>query len=129
MASITPIARGLRGRCPNCGARGIHDGLWELHDECPTCSHTFVREEGYWVGAMTILMALVIIGFFVTFAIGVLLTWPDVPWTTVGYATIAVNALTSLLLYGLAKTIWVGIDLGFNPSHRTDSPGDTAARD
>jgi uncharacterized protein (DUF983 family) len=115
MASFTPLARGLKGQCPNCGSRGVHDGLWELQDACPSCRHTFLREDGYWVGAMTVLMALIIFFFFLAFAVGVLLTWPDVPWTTVAYATIGVNALVSLLAYGWAKTIWVGLDLAFNP--------------
>jgi uncharacterized protein (DUF983 family) len=52
-----------RGQCPHCGARGIFSGLNDLKDHCPTCRFSFVREEGYWLGAMIVIMALVIIIF------------------------------------------------------------------
>lgn len=124
MPTLPPLTRGLRGRCPNCGARGVRDGLWELHEACPSCHYGFVREDGYWAGAMTVLMAMVIVGFFTVFMIGVLATWPNVPWTALGIVTACVNVLISLVLYSWAKTIWVGLDLAFNPSS-----GDEAARD
>lgn len=90
-------------------------GPWEIRDRCPACRYGFVREDGYWVGAMTVLMALVIVGFAIVFVTGMVVTWPDVPWTGLGIVTVVVNGLVSFLLYSWSKTIWVGIDLAFNP--------------
>jgi uncharacterized protein (DUF983 family) len=113
---IVPLARGLAGRCPACGGRGVFDGLNELQEACPSCRFSFVREEGYWLGAMIVIMALVLGIFGTWFVGGMLLTWPDVPWTGLLVGGILLNALVPVLLYGWSKTIWVGIDLAFNPA-------------
>ncbi|GGI04483.1 DUF983 domain-containing protein [Egicoccus halophilus] len=113
---ITPLVRGLRGRCPNCGSRGIFASLNELHESCPTCRFSFVREEGYWVGAMTVIFALVLIFFGLWFIGGMLLTWPDVPWNPLLYGGLVLNGIVPFLLYGWSKSIWVGLDLTFFPA-------------
>jgi uncharacterized protein (DUF983 family) len=113
---ITPLFRGFRGRCPNCGGRGIFKGIADLHDACPTCRFSFVREDGYWVGAMTVIMALVLIIFGIWTVGGLLVTWPDVPWTGLVIGGLILNALVPFLLYGWSKSIWVGLDLTFSPA-------------
>lgn len=110
------LLRGFRGRCPNCGSRGVFRSITELKDACPTCRFSFVREEGYWVGAMTVIMALIIVIFAVWFVGGMLLTWPDVPWTTLLIGGLVLNGIVPFALYGWSKTIWVGLDLAFNPA-------------
>lgn len=113
---ITPLLRGLRGACPHCGARGIFAGIADLKDHCPTCRFSFVREEGYWVGAMIVIMALVLVFFGAWFVGGMVLTWPDVPWTMLMIGGIVLNGLVPFVLYGWSKTIWLGLDLAFNPA-------------
>ena len=113
---VTPLVRGLRGRCSSCGGRGVFASLNELKEACPTCRFSFVREEGYWLGAMIVIMALVLIVFGTWFVGGMLLTWPDVPWTGLLIGGILLNAIVPLVLYGWSKTIWVGLDLAFNPA-------------
>ena len=113
---ILPLVRGLLARCPNCGGRGVFKGIADLEDSCPVCRFSFVREEGYWVGAMIVIMALVMIFFGTFFVGGMLLTWPDVPWTALLVGGIVINGLTPFLLYGWSKTIWLGLDLAFNPA-------------
>jgi uncharacterized protein (DUF983 family) len=113
---IVPLARGLAGRCPACGGRGVFASLNELQEACPTCRFSFVREEGYWLGAMIVIMALVLVTFGAWFVGGMLLTWPDVPWTGLLIGGILLNAIVPLVLYGWSKTIWVGLDLAFNPA-------------
>lgn len=91
-------------------------GIAELKDACPTCGFSFVREEGYWVGAMTVIMALILIVFGAWFVGGMLLTWPDVPWTLLLIGGLVLNGLIPILLYGWSKAMWVGLDLAFNPA-------------
>ena len=112
----TPLYRGLRGACPHCGARGIFAGVNDLKPHCPTCRFSFVREEGYWLGAMIVIMALVIIIFGTWTVGGLLLTWPDVPWTLLTVVGIGLNIVVPFALYGWSKTIWVGLDMSFNPA-------------
>jgi len=87
----------------------------EVVDACPVCEYVFVRESGYWLGAMIFLMAFVIIGFAVVFAIGLALTWPDPPWLTLMITGAVVNLGIVFFGYGRAKTAWAGLDLAFNP--------------
>ncbi|MEX0705919.1 MAG: DUF983 domain-containing protein [Nitriliruptoraceae bacterium] len=117
------LARGLRGRCPHCGGRGILAGTLELHDRCPSCGLSFVREEGYWVGAMTVIMALVIVCFGTFFVGGMLLTWPDVPWTPLLVGGLILNGALPFIAYSWAKSVWLGLDLTFNPARPEDLPG------
>ncbi len=44
--------RGLRLRCPRCGAGRIFAGTFRMHARCPACRLTFEREPGYFVGAI-----------------------------------------------------------------------------
>jgi uncharacterized protein (DUF983 family) len=113
---ISPLVWGVRGRCPNCGGRGIFAGIAELQEACPSCRFSFVREEGYWLGAMIVIMALVLVSFGTWFVGGMLLTWPDVPWTALLIGGLIINGVIPFVLYGWSKAIWVGLDVTFNPA-------------
>lgn len=105
--------RAVRRRCPVCGAKGIFSGWFTLRPRCPGCNFSFEREEGYWVGAMIAniaaaegLFALLLIG-------GILLTYPDVPWTAITIGGAAVMVLLPVVFYPLSKTLWLWVDLAF----------------
>ena len=103
------VRRGVAGRCPNCGGRGIFGGFADLKDACPTCGLTFEREEGYWVGAMIVIFAIVELTFGAVLVGGILLTWPDVPWTALLVTGLVLNGVVPFVGYGWAKAIWLGI--------------------
>lgn len=126
-SKLSAIGRGLRGRCPHCGGRGIFRSVNELKDACPTCGFSFVREEGYWVGAMTVIMALILIFFGAWFIGGMLLTWPDVPWTMLLIGGLVLNGIVPFALYGWSKSIWVGLDLAFTPARAEEFGGGSSA--
>jgi uncharacterized protein (DUF983 family) len=111
----TAIGRGFKGHCPRCGGGDVFASISDLRDECPTCGWNFVREEGYWVGAMIVLFAMVEIVFGIVFVGGMLVTWPDVPWTALLIVGLVLNGVVPFLAYGWAKTVFLGLDLGFNP--------------
>lgn len=122
-SKMVAIGRGLLGRCPHCGGRKIFASVNELKDACPSCGFSFVREEGYWVGAMTVIMALILIIFGGWFIGGMLLTWPDVPWTTLLIGGLVLNGVVPFALYGWSKAIWVGLDLAFTPARAEEFGG------
>ncbi|MEX0868767.1 MAG: DUF983 domain-containing protein [Nitriliruptoraceae bacterium] len=113
---LRPLIRGVQGRCPHCGGRGIFRGIANLEDACPSCGFSFVREDGYWVGAMTVNTAIILVVFGAWFVGGMVVTWPAVPWTGLLVGGIVVNSIIPFLLYGWSKAIWVGLDLTFNPA-------------
>jgi len=116
------FGRGLRGRCPNCGGGKLFTGMADLKPACPKCGLRFEREDGYWVGAMTVLMAVVLIVFGVFFIGGMLLFWPDVPWTALVWGGVGLNILVPFVLYGWSKTVWLGLDMAFSPPRDEEFP-------
>jgi hypothetical protein len=50
------IARGLTHRCPNCGARSLFvpGSPFTLAPDCPKCGLRFERDEGSFLGAMSL---------------------------------------------------------------------------
>jgi uncharacterized protein (DUF983 family) len=48
------LTRGLRHRCPNCGADGVFRGLFQTNKRCDNCNFLVEREDGFFLGAMAI---------------------------------------------------------------------------
>mgnify|MGYP006949819065 CR=1 FL=1 len=55
---MTAIARGIVGRCPNCGAGRVMQTWFTIRPRCPSCSLRFERgqddEHDHWLGAYTL---------------------------------------------------------------------------
>ncbi|MBY5161890.1 DUF983 domain-containing protein [Salsipaludibacter albus] len=129
---VTAFARGLRGHCPRCGGGGLFRNVTDIVETCPTCGLQFEREDGYWLGSMIVIMALVLVVFFVVTVGGILVTWPDVPWTVLLIVGIVANLFVPIVGYGWAKTTWMGLERGFTPttpSEEADAAARLAARD
>jgi uncharacterized protein (DUF983 family) len=103
------LTRGLAKRCPICGEQDIFTSYFRLERHCPNCGLEFEREDGYWLGAMVVAIAVVLVVFGVAFVGGLLLTWPDVPWTGLLIGTLALNALVPVVLYPWCMTVWMGL--------------------
>ncbi|MEX1177299.1 MAG: DUF983 domain-containing protein [Nitriliruptor sp.] len=114
------LGKGLRKRCPVCGEKDIFDGFFTISERCPTCGLVFEREDGYWLGAMVVAMALVIVAFTVVFLGGIALTWPDPPWTTLLVATVGVNLIVPIALYPWCMTVWMGLHHAVVTSNRDE---------
>ena len=50
------ITRGLTNRCPNCGGRSLFKTgtLFELNSGCPDCGLKFEKDDGFYLGAMSL---------------------------------------------------------------------------
>jgi uncharacterized protein (DUF983 family) len=53
---VQVVSRGLRNRCPNCGGATLfRKGAWfQLNQACPVCGLQFERDEGFFIGSMSI---------------------------------------------------------------------------
>ncbi|HEX2421212.1 MAG TPA: DUF983 domain-containing protein [Acidimicrobiia bacterium] len=109
------LGRALRRRCPHCGVGGIFLGWWKMREYCLNCGHRFEREPGYWVGSVIFNTALAIFAIFVTMALVLAISWPDVPWTGLTTAAIAVSVIIPSLGYPYARTLWMAYDLYVHP--------------
>jgi uncharacterized protein (DUF983 family) len=51
---LTILMRCLRLRCPVCGRSSIAQTPFKIKDHCPLCGAHFKREEGFFVGAISV---------------------------------------------------------------------------
>lgn len=114
------LGRALRKRCPRCGGAGIFRSFGELHVRCPTCGLRFEREQGYWVGSM-IINTIVTFGLLLFVLVGgIVVFWPDVAWTGLFIATVAVAGLTPVLFHPFSRTVWMAIEMSYHPVEEND---------
>lgn len=114
------IRRALRRECPRCGGDGIFASFMDLHERCPTCGVRFEREPGYWVGAMIIVTTITFSLFLLLLVGGMVVTWPDVPWTALLVITVTVNLIVPIVAYPRSKTLWSAMELGWHPLEREE---------
>jgi hypothetical protein len=86
-----------------------------MKDNCDQCGLRFEREEGYWVGALIINTTVTFGSFLVMFVGGILITWPEVPWTALGLITIAANGVIPVAFYPVSKSLWLALEMGWHP--------------
>lgn len=107
------LLRGMRLRCPRCGGGGLFASYFAIRERCPTCGWVFEREDGYWLGAMIVLITLVE-GVFGALTVGwIVLTWPDPPWNTILVVGVVLNLLLPVVAYPWSKTTWMGLHTAF----------------
>jgi uncharacterized protein (DUF983 family) len=117
--------RALALRCPRCGGGGSFRSWFHMHESCPTCGLTLERGEDhdYWYGGyMFNLIAAELATVVITFGI-VVVRYPHVPWTFVGYAAPALAVGTPILTFPFTRGLWLAWDLAFRPTE----PGDRSA--
>jgi uncharacterized protein (DUF983 family) len=108
-------------QCLICGHRPIFKRWWTLVDSCPSCGYSFEREEGYWVGAMIMNTGATQLMFFAVFIGGMLLTWPDVPWTLLLVGNLVLIAAFPAVFYPWSKTLWLWMDFLIHPLKREEA--------
>jgi hypothetical protein len=72
------------------------DSFFRTAEVCTHCGFVFERESGFWVGAMIINTILSFAILLIVFVGGWVWFWPDVPWTGLLIATIAVAVLVPI---------------------------------
>jgi uncharacterized protein (DUF983 family) len=120
------LGRALRGRCPLCGAAGLRDGWFSIHQRCPGCNLKLSRERGYLSGAIWFNLTITLTAFSAVLLAGAALTAPDIPWTAVGGASFATIFLVPLLTQPFAVALFLWVDLAY---FRPLDAGDLAAND
>jgi uncharacterized protein (DUF983 family) len=115
------IGRALRLHCPLCGRGKMFRSWVRLNDHCSSCSFRFDRNEpDYFIGAYTInliVAELIVIGIML---LVIWSTWPEVPWDRMTWGLLAVMVPAPLVTYPFSKSLWLAIDLLFQPPKPDD---------
>ena len=101
------VGRALRLRCPNCGEGRLFRGFFSMEPSCRSCALDFLREQGYYVGAMYI-------NYGVTAAVELSVGIPlagRIPLATLSWPLGAFAILFPLWFFRYSRSLWLGIDL------------------
>ena len=111
------VARGLSNCCPNCGSRALfREGTWfELNRECPRCGLRLERDEGFFLGSMSLNYGVTILVFLVPVLVVYLAGWISGLWASIlaGVGAVAIP----VLFYRSSRSWWLMSYYLFLPHH------------
>ena len=116
---VVLLWRALLLRCPRCGRGKLLERWFATPAPCPRCGLDFNPDGDAAVGWIIVNLGVTEILFFVAALGGILLTWPDVPWTGLTVFAVALNAVVPLVLVPFSRTVWAAVWLLL---HRMDGP-------
>ncbi|HEX3621761.1 MAG TPA: DUF983 domain-containing protein [Acidimicrobiales bacterium] len=113
------LRRGLAKRCPLCGSANLFTGWFRMKERCPGCGYLFEREEGFFLGAYVINLAIaqgLVILLAVVPAIVLLARNPDTSIVPIVVGGVLGAVVGPLAFYPFSKTIWTAFDLIMRPA-------------
>ena len=111
------VARGLTNRCPNCGGRTLFKAgsFFEVNRACTACGLKIERDEGSFLGAMSLNYGVTLVGFLTPV---MLLAFYKVIGTTTAIVVAGVGALGfPALFYRSSRSWWLMNYYVFLPHH------------
>jgi len=112
------LRRALGNRCPLCGEDRVFEGLFRMRHHCHACTFVYIREPGYFLGAiylnygLTCVLALVIfhiVAARVELSVGAHLLYLG-PFTV----------LFPTLFFRYSRLLWMVMDLTFSAPEERD---------
>jgi uncharacterized protein (DUF983 family) len=110
VSATRALLRGSRKLCPRCGERDTFMSWFQTRMACPRCDLRFAREEGGFLGAMTINYAVSIGSWLVVLVAGIVLTVPDMPVVALLVLSAVVLIGVPLWFYPRSKMIWTAVE-------------------
>lgn len=114
------LARGLTRRCPWCGRGGLFTRWIRLTPRCPRCGLRFEREEGAFLGSLSLnygVTGLVFLAFLVAW---IALRDPGSSPLVPTLVSLCIVTIVPFIVYPFAKTTWAAIDLLLHRMDRRD---------
>ncbi|MDQ1438434.1 MAG: hypothetical protein QOK43_2063 [Acidimicrobiaceae bacterium] len=109
------LRRGLRKKCPVCGGGGLFTRWLRMKERCPTCGFTFEREEGTFLGAFVVNVAVTEFAMLIALVLGVALTLPDPPVLLLIVLGTLSAVVVPVFTYPFSRTVWSAVDLAMHP--------------
>ena len=95
-----------------------------MRDSCPSCHLRLDRgEDDYFIGSFTINFVVAELLIVLGALVGILATWPEVPWDALKWGLMGAMIPVPILFYPFAKTLWLAVDLTFRPATFADFEG------
>ncbi|MCC6415727.1 MAG: TFIIB-type zinc ribbon-containing protein [Opitutaceae bacterium] len=117
VSRVQIIQRGLSNRCPNCGGRTLFrtGTLFDLNKACPTCGLKLERDEGFFLGSLSLNYGVTVIVFLLPV---LLLAIAGVIDGTTAFILAGVGAVGfPVLFYRSSRSWWLMAYYYFLPHH------------
>ena len=123
------IARGLTNCCPNCGGRTLFRAgtFFELNKDCPACGLKIVKEDGFFLGAMSLNYGVTLVVFLSP--IGILWYSGVLSDTVAIILALAVSVIVPVLLYRASRSWQLMLYYFFLPQQLPTNQGELGAMD
>ncbi len=115
----TIVSRAARLRCPECGQGRLFRSHFRMHPQCGQCGYYFDRGAGYWLGAIYVNYG--VTAAVVTAAYLILFFTQALPTDTLLWPMAAFTLLFPLWCFPYARSLWLGLDLYFDPQQTGES--------
>ena len=111
------IARGLTNCCPNCGGKTLFRAgtYFELNKDCPACGLQIVKEDGFFLGAMSLNYGVTLVCFLTP--IGLLWYAGVLGDTAASILALAAAIIVPVLLYRASRSWQLMLYYFFLPQH------------
>jgi hypothetical protein len=117
------LGRAMLKRCPLCGTGKLFTGWFRMKERCPGCGYRFEREEGFFLGAYVINLAIAQ-GMVILLAIVPLIVRlagdPDASIAPFLVGGVLGAVLGPVIFYPWSKTVWTAFDLMLRPVHMSE---------
>jgi hypothetical protein len=117
------LGRALLKRCPICGAGRLFTGWFRMKERCPGCGYLFEREEGFFLGAYVINLAIAQAMVILLAVIPLIVRLAGDPDASIApfLAGGVIGAVVGpMVFYPWSKTIWTAFDLMLRQVHMTE---------
>jgi uncharacterized protein (DUF983 family) len=102
--------RGLTRRCPRCGSGRLFRRWLRIRERCPRCGLRLEREEGGFLGAMTVNYTVTTFAWIVLLVVWLIVDLPGLRVVPLAVTSVALVAVFPLLFFPFSKTIWATVD-------------------
>ena len=111
------FSRGLANCCPNCGGRTLfkEGSCFAMNPACPRCGLKFERDEGFFLGSMSLNYGVTVAGFIAPVAVLAFRRAIPIPWA-IGLAA-AGSVIFPVLFYRSSRSWWLMNYYAFLPQH------------
>lgn len=110
VGGVASLLRGLRRRCPRCGDPNTFVTYFQMRSECARCHLRFAREEGGFLGALTLNYIAAVLLWVLLLVVVLVATVPDVPVVPLLVMSVVVMVLGPLWFYPRSKMIWAAVE-------------------
>jgi len=124
VSGFRAFLRGLVRHCPRCGGGHLFESWFKIRERCPRCGFRLEREEGGFLGAMTINYTVTAITWLAVFIVWLVFDLPEVHVLLLTIVSLAVAVIVPLLFWPFSKTLWAVVDYLVTESEAPHVPDD-----